>query len=40
VWWLVLVLAAITVDGAGPTVMDQLRLVHFFAQVLHAGEVD
>jgi hypothetical protein len=26
-------------NGAGPTMVDQLRLVHFFAEVLHAAEV-
>lgn len=33
------VLSHLDLDGAGPTVLDQLRLVHFFAQVLHAAEV-
>ena len=33
------VLSHLDLDGAGPTVMDQLRLVHFFAEVLHAAEV-
>jgi pimeloyl-ACP methyl ester carboxylesterase len=33
------VLSHLNLDGAGPTVMDQLRLVHFFAEVLHAAEV-
>jgi acetyl esterase/lipase len=33
------VLSHLNLDGAGPTTMDQLRLVHFFAEVLHAAEV-
>ena len=33
------VLSHLDLDGAGPTAMDQLRLVHFFAEVLHAAEV-
>jgi dienelactone hydrolase len=33
------VLSHLNLDGAGPTKMDQLRLVHFFAEVLHASEV-
>jgi dienelactone hydrolase len=33
------VLSHLNLDGAGPTRMDQLRLVHFFAEVLHASEV-
>ena len=33
------VLSHLDLDGAGPTVADQLRLVHFFAEVLHAAEV-
>lgn len=32
------VLSHLNLDGAGPTKMDQLRLVHFFAEVLHASE--
>lgn len=34
------VLSHLNLDGAGPTTMDQLRLVHFFAEVLHAAEVE
>jgi dienelactone hydrolase len=33
------VLSHLNMDGANPTVLDQLRLVHFFAKVLHATEV-
>lgn len=33
------VLSHLDLDGAGPTMSDQLRLVHFFAQVLDAAEV-
>ena len=33
------VLSHLDLDGAGPTMADQLRLVHFFAEVLHAAEV-
>ena len=33
------VLSHLDLDGAGPTAMDQLRLVHFFAEVLHAAEL-
>ena len=33
------VLSHLNLDGAGPTAEDQLRLVHFFAEVLHAAEV-
>jgi len=33
------VLSHLNLDGAGPTMADQLRLVHFFALVLHATEV-
>jgi dienelactone hydrolase len=33
------VLSHLDLDGSGPTVMDQLRLVHFFAEVLHAAEL-
>jgi len=33
------VLSHLNLDGAGPTMADQLRLVHFFAEVLHAAEV-
>jgi len=33
------VLSHLNLDGAGPTTADQLRLVHFFAEVLHAAEV-
>ncbi|HEV2578750.1 MAG TPA: alpha/beta hydrolase [Acidobacteriaceae bacterium] len=33
------VLSHLNLDGAGPTIADQLRLVHFFAEVLHAAEV-
>jgi pimeloyl-ACP methyl ester carboxylesterase len=33
------VLSHLNLDGAGPTKMDQVRLVHFFAEVLHAAEV-
>lgn len=33
------VLSHLNLDGAGPTVVDQLRLVHFFAEVLHAAEL-
>ena len=32
------VLSHLDLDGAGPGVVDQLRLVHFFALILHAGE--
>jgi dienelactone hydrolase len=33
------VLSHLNLDGAAPTMTDQLRLVHFFAEVLHAAEV-
>jgi dienelactone hydrolase len=33
------VLSHLDLDGAGPTTMDQMRLVHFFAEVLRASEV-
>lgn len=33
------VLSHLDLNGAGPTATDQLRLVHFFAEVLHAAEV-
>ena len=33
------VLSHLDLDGATPTMADQLRLVHFFAEVLHAAEV-
>ena len=33
------VLSHLDLDGAKPTMADQLRLVHFFALVLHAAEV-
>ncbi len=33
------VLSHLNLDGADPTMADQLRLVHFFADVLHAAEV-
>ena len=33
------VLSHLNLDGAGPTMADQLKLVHFFAEVLHAAEV-
>jgi dienelactone hydrolase len=33
------VLSHLELDGAGPTMADQLRLVHFFAEVLHAAEL-
>ena len=33
------VLSHLNLDGAGPTKMDELRLVHFFAEVLRASEV-
>jgi len=33
------VLSHLDLDGAKPTMADQLRLVHFFAEVLHAAEV-
>lgn len=33
------VLSHLNLDGAGPTEMDRLRLVHFFAEVMHAAEV-
>ena len=33
------VLSHLDLDGAKPTAADQLRLVHFFAEVLHAAEV-
>jgi dienelactone hydrolase len=32
------VLSHLNLDGKGPSVMDQLELVHFFALILHAGE--
>jgi len=32
------VLSHINLDGANPTAMDQWRLVHFFALILHAAE--
>jgi len=34
------VLSHLDLDGAAPTMGDQLRLVHFFAEVLHAAEVE
>jgi pimeloyl-ACP methyl ester carboxylesterase len=34
------VLSHINLDGANPTTMDQWRLVHFFALILHATEVN
>jgi dienelactone hydrolase len=33
------VLSHVNLDGKGPTVMDRLRLLHFFALILHAAEV-
>jgi pimeloyl-ACP methyl ester carboxylesterase len=33
------VLSHLDLDGARPTMADQLKLVHFFAGVLHAAEV-
>lgn len=33
------VLSHLDLDGAAPTMADQLKLVHFFAEVLHAAEV-
>ncbi len=33
------VLSHLDLDGAKPTMADQLRLVHFFAEVLHTAEV-
>jgi dienelactone hydrolase len=33
------VLSHLNLDGAEPTVADQVKLVHFFAEVLHAAEV-
>jgi dienelactone hydrolase len=33
------VLSHLDLDGAKPTTADQLRLVHFFAEVLHAAEL-
>lgn len=33
------VLSHLNLNGAGPTTMDHLRLVHFFALILHAAEV-
>jgi len=32
------VLSHINLDGANPTAMDQWRLIHFFALILHAAE--
>ena len=32
------VLSHLNLDGKGPSVTDQLELVHFFALILHAGE--
>jgi pimeloyl-ACP methyl ester carboxylesterase len=32
------VLSHLDLDGAGPTAWDELRLVHFFALVVHAAE--
>jgi pimeloyl-ACP methyl ester carboxylesterase len=32
------VLSHLDLDGAGPTPLDELRLVHFFALLLHAAE--
>jgi pimeloyl-ACP methyl ester carboxylesterase len=32
------VVSHLDLDGAGPTFLDQLRLIHFFALVLHAAE--
>lgn len=32
------VISHLDLDGKGPTATDQLRLVHFFAQILHAAE--
>jgi dienelactone hydrolase len=32
------VISHLDLDGLGPTALDQLRLVHFFALVLHAAE--
>lgn len=32
------VLSHLHLDGAGPTAMDRVRLVHFFALILHAAE--
>jgi dienelactone hydrolase len=32
------VISHLDMDGLGPTALDQLRLVHFFALVLHAAE--
>ena len=33
------VLSHLDMDAANPTMLDQLQLVHFFAKVLHAAEV-
>ena len=32
------VISHLDLDGAGPTFLDQLRLIHFFALILHAAE--
>jgi dienelactone hydrolase len=32
------VLSHLNLDGAGPTALDHVRLVHFFAMILHAAE--
>jgi pimeloyl-ACP methyl ester carboxylesterase len=32
------VISHLDMDGLGPTALDQLRLVHFFALLLHAAE--
>ncbi|HKO19715.1 MAG TPA: hypothetical protein VJU82_12600, partial [Acidobacteriaceae bacterium] len=32
------VLSHLNLDGAGPSAMDDLRLLHFFAQVMQAAE--
>jgi dienelactone hydrolase len=33
------ILSHVNLDGASPSTMDRLRLVHFFAMILHAAEV-
>jgi hypothetical protein len=32
------VLSHLDLDGAGPSTLDHLRLVHFFALILHAAQ--
>jgi pimeloyl-ACP methyl ester carboxylesterase len=32
------VLSHLDLDGTGPTAWDELRLIHFFALILHAAE--